>query len=55
VIPEAHGTVFFKIKQISVEKTPEDLWINDLEEKGILGDTETIKRKFWPENPDQPY
>lgn len=55
VIPEAHGTVFFKIKQIPVEETPEDVWIQDLEKKGITGDMETIQRKFWPKNPDKPY
>ena len=52
--PEAHGTVFFKIRQVPVDETPEDLWMKDLEERGIAGDKETINRRYWPENPDKP-
>jgi hypothetical protein len=55
VMPEAHGTVFFKIKQVPVEETPEDVWLKEMEKKGIRGDKEVIKREFWPEKPDKPY
>jgi len=50
--PEAHGTVFFKIKQIPVEETIEDKWVKDLEKEGVKGDREVIRRKFWPKKED---
>ncbi len=52
--PEAHGTVFFKIKQVPVQETIEDKWMKDLGEKGVLGDKEVIKRSFWPKDADIP-
>lgn len=54
VRPETHGTAFFKIKQIPIEDTIEDKWLRDLEEKGVRGDRETIKKKFWPKDADTP-
>jgi len=47
----AHGTVFFRIKQISIKETIEDKWIKELEEKGIGFPP---KREFWPETIDKP-
>jgi len=44
--PEAHGTVFFKIRQIPVEETIEDKWMKDLEDQGVRGCREIIKEKF---------
>ena len=52
--PAAHGTVFFKIKQIPLTETFEDRWDKDLERKGIKGDTSVIRREHWPKDPDKP-
>ncbi len=52
-VPEgaAHGTVFFKIKQIPIEETIEDKWVKDLLEKGVGFPP---KREFWPEDTEKP-
>jgi hypothetical protein len=55
VVPEAHGTAFFKIKQTPIVGPDEDeKFMKWLEEKGLKGDKEVIKKEFWPKDPDVP-
>lgn len=54
VRPETHGTAFFRIRQTPIEETIEDKWLKGLEADGVRGDKETIKREYWPRDPDKP-